>query len=353
MNIYSATLVILSSLVLTLASVSCEGVNPVVIVTWDYPEATQKAWDVLSKEKRSALDAVEEGCALCERMQCRGTVGYGGQPDENGETTLDALIMDGESMDVGAVGGLRNVKDAISVARKVMENTRHSLLGGELAADFACQMGFTKESLQTEKSKKMFDDWVQNRCQPNFWEANVEPNPAESCGPYRQAQRQQVETNIDRAERQLPQGGEDQHDTIGVVALDTRGRLVSGVSTNGQNHKIAGRIGDSAVTGAGAYADGEVGAAAATGDGDIIMRFLPSYLAVELMRLGSSPQAATETAVRRMGRKYPRFRGAVIALNKHGEYGASCHGYENFPHYVSNVDSNGAKAMSTPCVKLS
>ncbi|CAB0040222.1 unnamed protein product [Trichogramma brassicae] len=217
-------------------------------------------------------------------------------------------------MDVGAVGGLRNVKDAISVARKVMENTRHSLLGGELAADFARQMGFTKESLQTEKSKKMFDDWVQNRCQPNFWEANVEPNPAESCGPYRQAQQQQVETNIDRAERQLPQSGEDQHDTIGVVALDTRGRLVSGVSTNGQNHKIAGRIGDSAVTGAGAYADGDVGAAAATGDGDIIMRFLPRYSIL----FGGGTDASGRLAASRHGDGGEAHGSQVSALPRRG-----------------------------------
>ncbi|OXU16531.1 hypothetical protein TSAR_006271 [Trichomalopsis sarcophagae] len=322
-------------------------INPLVVVTWNYPNATQKAWDVLHTEKRSALDAVEESCTLCEQMQCRGTVGFGGNPDENGETTLDALIMDGVTMDVGAVGGIRNVKDAISVARKVMENTRHSLLGGGLAADFAVQMGFKKESLQTDRSRDLWQKWKANNCQPNFWE-NVEPNPSKSCGPYRLSSN----TQSDKPKTNVPTSAEDNHDTIGTVALDTKGRVAAGVSTNGQNHKIPGRIGDSAMTGAGAYADGEVGAAAATGDGDIIMRFLPSYLSVELMRMGVAPKAATETAVRRMARRYPKFRGAVIALNKDGEYGAACHGYGNFPYYVSNVETAGAKEFNIPCLTL-
>ncbi|XP_011501282.1 PREDICTED: N(4)-(Beta-N-acetylglucosaminyl)-L-asparaginase-like [Ceratosolen solmsi marchali] len=319
-------------------------INPVVIVTWDYPNATQKAWKTLYAEKRSALDAIEESCTLCEQMQCRGTVGFGGNPDENGETTLDALIMDGVTMDVGAVGGLRNIKDAISVARKVMENTKHSLIGGELAADFASQIGFKKETLQTQKSRDIWQKWKNNNCQPNFWE-NVSPNPSLSCGPYKSSN--QASSKVKRDTSLVD---ENNHDTIGVVALDVQGRIAAGVSTNGQKYKIPGRIGDSAVTGAGAYADGEVGAAAATGDGDIIMRFLPSYLSVELMRLGVAPTAATETAVRRMVKYYPKFRGAVIALNKAGEYGAACHGLDSFPHYIANVNTGEAKEFKVPCL---
>ncbi|XP_058790738.1 N(4)-(Beta-N-acetylglucosaminyl)-L-asparaginase-like [Phymastichus coffea] len=318
--------------------------GPLVVITWNYPNATQKAWETLSKEKRSAVDAVEESCKLCEQMQCRGTVGFGGNPDENGETTLDALIMDGTTMDIGAVGGIRNVKDAISVARKVMENTRHSLLGGSLAADFAVQMGFKKESLQTDKSRDMWQKWKnENKCQPNFWE-NVEPNPSSSCGPYH------LGAQLDDPKANAPTTDEDNHDTIGAIALDIQGRVAAGVSTNGQKFKIPGRIGDSAVSGAGAYADGEVGAAAATGDGDIIMRFLPSYLSVELMRLGASPNAATETAIRRIAKYYPKFSGAVIALNKAGEYGANCHGYDSFPYYIANVETGAAKELNKPCI---
>ncbi|XP_014205650.1 N(4)-(Beta-N-acetylglucosaminyl)-L-asparaginase-like [Copidosoma floridanum] len=337
----------LSLFLLPLALLLASGkalVNPVVIVTWNYPNATQKAWETLSIEKQSALDAVERSCALCEQMQCRGTVGYGGNPDENGETTLDALIMDGVTMDVGAVGGIRNVKDAISVARKVMENTRHSLLGGELAADFAVQMGFKKESLQTDKSRGLWETWKAGHCQPNFWE-NVTPDPSKSCGPYHLAN-----SNGEPTSSGGPHSDEDNHDTIGVLCLDTLGRVAAGVSTNGQKYKVPGRIGDSAVTGAGAYASGDSGAAAATGDGDVIMRFLPSFLSVELMRMGASPRAAAETAVRRMARYYPKFRGAVIALNKEGEYGAACHGYDNFPHYVADVGTQGAKELSVPCL---
>lgn len=121
----------------------------------------------------SAIDALVEGCSVCEREQCDGTVGYGGSPDENGETTLDAMIMDGNTMNVGAVAALRDVKDAIAVARHVLENTKHTLLVGEQATDFAVMMGFQRESLQTERSREMWQQWKNNHCQPNFWAVKI------------------------------------------------------------------------------------------------------------------------------------------------------------------------------------
>ncbi|XP_053989075.1 N(4)-(Beta-N-acetylglucosaminyl)-L-asparaginase-like [Hylaeus anthracinus] len=303
---------------------------PLVVITWDYQDATQKAWDVLYNQKRSALDAIEESCSLCEQQRCRKTVGYGGSPDESGETTLDALIMDGVTMDVGGVGLLRNIKNAISVARKVLENTKHSLLGGELAAQFALEMGFKEESLQTEESKKMWLDWKKNNCQPNFWK-NVAPDPKKSCGPYRSVNT--MNNNIEEHESYV---NEENHDTIGVIAIDSKGHIAAGTSTNGARNKIPGRIGDSPIAGAGAYADQKVGAAAGTGEGDIMMRFLPSFLAVEEMRRGASPTEAATTAIRRIAEHYPTFTGAVIALNKEGEYGAACNGITRFAHYIAN-----------------
>ncbi|XP_011685903.1 PREDICTED: N(4)-(Beta-N-acetylglucosaminyl)-L-asparaginase-like isoform X2 [Wasmannia auropunctata] len=312
---------------------------PVIVITWDYTNATAKAWNVIYNQKRSALDAIEEGCSLCEEQRCRKTVGFGGSPDESGETTLDAIIMDGVTMDVGGVGGLRNVKNAISVARKVLEHTKHSLLGGDLATDFAVNMGFKKESLQTDESKDMWKQWKANKCQPNFWK-NVVPDPTTTCGPYR--------TSVVEGDRSTVVGNEDNHDTIAILAIDSQGRTAAGTSTNGAKHKIPGRIGDSPIAGAGAYADQEVGAAAGTGDGDIMMRFLPSFLAVEEMRNGATPTIAARKAINRIVQHYPDFFGGVIALNKKGEYGAACNGMSAFPYYVANP-TLGPKLLSVQC----
>lgn len=313
---------------------------PVIVITWNYKDATEKAWDVIYNQKRSALDAIEEGCSLCEEQQCRKTVGYGGSPDEAGETTLDAVIMDGMAMDVGGVGGLRNVKNAISVARKVLEHTKHSLLGGDLATNFAVNMGFKKESLQTNESKKMWTQWKANKCQPNFWK-NVLPNPTTNCGPYRPS-------DIEDDGSDMLIGSEENHDTIGILAIDSQRRTAAGTSTNGAKNKIPGRIGDSPIAGAGAYADQDVGAAAGTGDGDIMMRFLPSFLAVEEMRYGATPSVAAKTAINRIAQHYPSFFGGVIALNRKGEYGAACNGMASFPYYVANP-TLGPKLLSVQC----
>ncbi|XP_072762786.1 N(4)-(Beta-N-acetylglucosaminyl)-L-asparaginase-like [Anoplolepis gracilipes] len=318
---------------------------PVIIITWDYTTVVAKAWDVIYNQKRSALDAIEEGCTLCEKEQCRGTVGFGGSPDESGETTLDAMIMDGVTMDVGGIGGLRNVKSAISVARKVLQYTKHTLLNGELATKFAIKMGFKEESLTTNKSSEIWTQWKANNCQPNFWK-NVEPDPTTSCGPYKPRNIQDNEINY---EKYTFGGSEENHDTIGMIAIDSQGHTAAGTSTNGASHKIPGRIGDSPIPGAGAYADQETGAAAATGDGDVMMRFLPSFLAVEEMRRGATPDAAAKTAINRIVQHYPTFFGAVIALNNRGEFGAACNGMKNkFPFYVANP-TMGPKLLLIEC----
>ncbi|KAJ8724856.1 hypothetical protein PYW07_015814 [Mythimna separata] len=316
---------------------------PVVITTWWFSNSTVKAWEVL-KEGGSALDAIEQGASVCEVQQCDGTVGYGGSPDENSETTLDALIMDGKTMNVGAVGALRRIKSAISVARHVLEHTKHSFLAGELATQFAVQMGFKEESLSTSESKQLWLKWHnQNHCQPNFW-TSVKPDPSKYCGPYHQIKknedmRPEVQMIVDKYN----------HDTIGMVAVDSNGDVAAGTSTNGAKYKIPGRVGDSPIPGAGAYADNEVGGAAATGDGDIMLRFLPSFLAVEEMRRGASPTEAAQTAVKRIAAHYPDFMGAVIALTKTGQYGAACHGIPSFPYVIQDKTRNIFEVITIKC----
>jgi len=128
--------------------------------------------------------------------------------------------------------------------------------------------------------------------------------------------------------------GSGHHDTIGMIVIDGRKNIVAGTSTNGARHKIPGRVGDSPIPGSGAYADNTVGAASATGDGDIMMRFLPALLAVEFLRQNMTPHDAGESALRRIVPYYPDFVGAVIVANADGDYGAACHGMTDFPYSV-------------------
>lgn len=288
-----------------------------------------------------------EGCAVCEREQCDGTVGYGGSPNENGETTLDAMLMDGRTMNIGAVASLRDIKDAIAVARHVMENTKHTMLVGEQATDFAVQMGFKKETLGTVRSKAIYNEWRLRNCQPNFW-TNVAPNPAMSCGPYEPVYGQHTKSSMNDINSLF---GPDNHDTIGMVVVDKSGNVAAGTSTNGASHKIPGRVGDSPIPGSGAYADNAVGGAAATGDGDILMRFLPSFLAVEFLRNGAMPDVAGEKALMRIAQHYPTFVGAIVVVDKDGNYGAACHGLDSFPFSVYNLESKQVKIEKRDCLR--
>ncbi|ODM93992.1 N(4)-(Beta-N-acetylglucosaminyl)-L-asparaginase [Orchesella cincta] len=321
---------------------------PVVINTWRFTESAQTAWNILATGG-NALDAVERGCTRCEELQCDTTVGYVSSPDENGETTLDAMIMDGETHAVGAVGCLRKVKNAISVARKVMEHTKHTLLVGELATDFAAKMGFTLESLETDESLQMHNDWKENKCQPNFWK-NVTPDPATNCGPYRPIPSSSISTISTKKEESRPKIDEFNHDTIGMVVIDANGRIASGTSSNGARNKIPGRVGDAPITGAGSYVDKEVGGAACTGDGDIMARFLPSLLTVEEMRRGATPEIAARFAISRIAKYYPSFSGGIVAVNLQGEIGAACHNLPNgFPFSYVQPESPDVKVDVVQC----
>lgn len=318
---------------------------PLIVNTWPFRDATATAWDTLQRGG-SVLDAVEQGCMVCEKEQCDGSVGYGGSPDENGETTLDAMIMNGDTMEVGAVADLRRVKNAISVARAVMEHTTHTLLVGESASVFAQNMGFQAEDLSTNVSQAIFTKWLSHNCQPNY-RKNVSPEPRTSCGPYK------PKAMIGRLESPSRTRLDIRsHDTIGMVAIGPNGHVAAGTSTNGAKHKVPGRVGDSPIAGAGSYADSTVGGAAATGDGDVMMRFLPSFLAVELMRAGMGPAAACKDALSRIKTYYPAFFGAIICANVKGEYGAACNlvpGFSQFHFMVSNPLSNQPLLQTVDC----
>ncbi|KAK9509155.1 hypothetical protein O3M35_006534 [Rhynocoris fuscipes] len=314
-----------------------------VVNTWAFTNATKKGWDVLSKLGGNALDAVEAGCTQCEEDQCDFTVGFGGSPDEDGEVTQDAMIFDGTTMNMGSVAGLRRIKSAISVARSVLEHTTHSILVGDLATKFAVEMGFKEEPLETDYSINLWRDWLKATCQPNFWQ-NVNPDPQSSCGPYK--------PTSERYQRSVNTGEHTNHDTIGMIAVDGTGSIAAGTSSNGAKFKIPGRVGDAPLVGSGAYADSTVGAAVATGDGDIMMRFVPSSTVVEMMRGGVDPAAATRKVIRRIASYYPKFMGAVLAVTKDGRVGAACHGIPNslFPYSLVSSNNTSVKVFYVDCI---
>lgn len=228
---------------------------PMVINTWGGPftAATDAAYDFITKTSSSssataALDAVQVGCATCEARQCDGSVGFGGSPDEACETTLDAMIMDGATMKSGAVAGLRRVRDAISVARAVLDRTSHTLLAGDLATAFAVQNGFREESLQTDTTRARCAAWRAAACQPNY-RLNVSPDPRSSCGPYAPPLAGQPPP-LQPARSVAPQAS---HDTISMIAIDAKGAMAAGTSTNGASFKVPGRVGDGPITGSGSY----------------------------------------------------------------------------------------------------
>ncbi|RZM23761.1 MAG: glycosylasparaginase [Pedobacter sp.] len=280
-------------------------VKPIVISTWDFGiPANKEAWKVLSSGGK-AIDAVEQGVRVPEADPTNQTVGYGGMPDRDGHVTLDACIMD-ELGNCGSVAGLEHIVHPISVARMVMEKTPHVMLVGDGALQFALENGFKKENLLTPESEKAWKEWLKTaKYEPVM---NIENKQYEKAAPNK-----------------LP-GNQYNHDTIGMLALDSKGNLSGACTTSGMAFKLHGRVGDSPLIGAGLYIDNEVGGATSTGVGEEVIRNVGSFLVVELMRQGYSPEDACKEAVMRIIRKKPdtakKIQVGFLALNKKGEYGA-------------------------------
>lgn len=267
--------------------------KPIVLSTWNFGiQANEAAWEVLKKNGR-ALDAVEAGVKIPEGDPKERSVGYGGRPDRDGKVTLDACIMD-EFSNIGSVACLQHIKHPISVARAVMEKTPHVMLVGDGALQFALSQGFQKENLLVEDSEKEWKEWL-------------------------------------KTSQYKPIANIENHDTIGMIALDAHGNLSGACTTSGMAFKMHGRVGDSPIIGAGLYVDNEIGAATATGHGEEVIRITGCHLVVELMRQGKSPQKACEEAVARIvkltknrGKELKDIQVGFIALNKKGEYGSYC-----------------------------
>jgi N4-(beta-N-acetylglucosaminyl)-L-asparaginase len=256
------------------------------ISTWKTTEANYKAGSLLDNGT-DALNAAVIGVAVEEENPKNTTVGYGGAPDRSGNVTLDACVMN-HLGDCGSVVAVENIMNVARLAKDVMEKTPHVMLAGKGAEEFAISEGYKKINLLTATSKKDWEKWLEN-------------------------------------EEYKPIINIENHDTIGMLCLDKNNNMSGACTTSGLAYKMKGRIGDSPIIGSGLFIDNKIGGAVATGLGEEVVKTVGSYLVVELMRQGKSPQEACETAVKRIvssNSQENKFQVAYIAMNKSGEVGS-------------------------------
>lgn len=262
--------------------------GPLVISTWQHGlAANDTAWKII-EEGGKAIDAVEAGVRVTEADPKVKSVGFGGYPDKDGRITLDACIMD-EQQQCGSVACLEHIMHPISVARLVKDKTKHVMLVGDGALEFALKNGFKKENLMTTETL-------------TEWKAMQE-----------ELKKKRTIINIEN------------HDTIGMLALDKVGNLSGSCTTSGAANKLHGRVGDSPIIGAGLFVDNEVGAACATGVGEEVIKQAGSAMIVELMRSGKSPKEACKELVNRImkaNKGKNDIQVGFLALRKDGEIGA-------------------------------
>jgi len=290
----------------TMANGFGETIKPIVVSTWDSGMAVNEAaWKILSVNGR-ALDAVEAGARQIEdTINC--CVGLGGYPDRDGIVTLDSCIMD-EQSNCGAVAGIERIKHPVSVARMVMEKTPHVILVGAGAQQFALENGFTLESTTlSDDARKAYEGWLKkSEYKPVINIENKKQN-----GPF-------APNFFD--------DGSVNHDTMGLVAMDSNSNLSGAVTTSGMAFKVHGRVGDSPIIGAGLFVDNEIGAATSSGLGEEVIRICGTHLVVEFMRQGYDPETACKKAVERIVKRNPEkaktLQVGFLALNKKGQYGA-------------------------------
>jgi len=262
-----------------------------IIATWRMAyEGIEGAAKDLSKGL-SAKDALENTIKAVEDYPFYKSVGYGGLPNEQGIVELDAAYMDGDNFNIGAVAGIQDVKNPISVARKLSDNRFNSFLVGSGATAYAQKNNLERVNMLTERAKKI-------------WENRLEEIKNSNLSPY------------------------DGHDTVGAVCLDRNKSMVAGTSSSGLFMKKQGRVGDSPLSGSGFYVDSEIGGATATGLGEDLMKGCLSYEIVRLMGEGLSPQAAADKAVYEFHDKLTKRKGkagafSLVCMNNKGEWGVA------------------------------
>lgn len=245
----------------------------------------------LLAEKGEAGDAVETLIKTVEDYPYYKSVGFGGLPNAEGILEMDAAFMHGDTFEIGAVAGITDVKNPISVARKLSRDKFNSFRVGEGATKYSMLEGFERKSMLTERAHKI-------------WEKRLIEINENNLNPY------------------------DGHDTVGAITLDQMGTLTAGTSSSGLFMKKPGRVGDSPLSGSGFYVDSEIGGATATGLGEDLMKGCLSYEIVRLMGEGFTPQAACDKAVYEFHDKLTARYGkagafSLIAMNTKGEWGVA------------------------------
>ena len=299
--------------------------NPIVISSKNGIQAVKTAYDMIMDGK-DALDGVIAGVNLLEDDPNDHSVGLGGLPNEAGIVELDSCCMHGPTHNAGAVAALQNIRNPSKVARIVMERTDHVLLVGKGALQFARRHGFKEENLLTDEARKIWLRWKENLSDKDDWFGDSE-----------------LDTEKERITG-----------TINCNALDMHGNLSGVTTTSGLAYKIPGRVGDSPIIGAGLYVDNEVGACGSTGRGEENLKNLSSFMVVEYMRMGKSPEEACLAVCRRIvnharahGLKDKdgkvTFNVEFYAINKAGHFGSAA---IKGPYEYSICDKNGNRHMN-------
>lgn len=290
---------------------------PTVIASANGLKATEKAMALL-RDGADTLEAVVAGVNLVEEDPNDTSVGYGGLPNEHGVVQLDASVMHGPTRGAGAVGALESIMHPSSVAKLVMERTDHVFLVGEGALKFALAMGFQKQNLLTDQAREMWLKWKRDLSPKDNWIDPEDRLPKSATAQERAAMRQAMRT----------------HGTINCNAVNEHGEISGVTTTSGLSYKLPGRVGDSPIIGAGLYVDNDVGACGSTGRGEANIKTCASFMVVEFMRGGVTPEEACLRVLQRVadntvepylldenGR--PKFDLKFYAVNKKGETGSA------------------------------
>jgi len=306
------------------------------------------------------LDAVIAGVNIVELDPNDSSVGYGGLPNEDGVVELDASVMHGPSRRCGAVGAIQGIKTPSKIAKLVMEHTSHVMLVGDGALKFAQAYGYQREDLITEKSRTAWLVWKESLRTPsafNNW-VSMDQNLTADATPLKQLRDAFPKLGDATLAWAWQMAVHPTYGTINCLALNQKGEMSGVTTTSGLAWKIAGRVGDSPIIGAGLYVDQDVGGAGSTGVGEENIRIAGGHTIVEAMRRGMSPRDSVLEALKRVSRNYNDDKSKLdkldiefYALRKDGEHAAGSlwGSHKSYKVYAVN---DGGESRHEPCVFL-